>query len=217
MSEEENSKTPVMPEEPVDGESPVGQETVNVPPVAKSFVCSKCGQGKLDPTGMKIGEWMACPECGHRAKVTLEHIMGEERASRRQQAKKVFEDMNDEEKAEYLAKKTALERFLLFVKHKLGPKGVIIIYLSLILLMAGLIITSKVATGEWEFKEVVWWKVVLWVVGGAAVGVAGHFGYVTLMYFYRKNITEKSGGSGSRRGSVRRRSISTRKRPDEDE
>jgi len=216
MSEEENPKTPVMPEEPVGGEPTDGQETVNVPPVARSFVCSKCGQGKLDPTGMKIGEWMACPECGHRAKVTLEHVMGEERASRRQQAKKVFEDMNDEEKAEFLAKKTALERGLLFVKHKLGPKGVVIIYLGLIVVVAGLIITSKVAAGEWEFKAVAWWTVVLWVVGGAAVGVAGHFGYVTLMYFYRKNIADKSGGSGARRGSVRRRSASTRKRPADD-
>ncbi len=214
MSDEENPKTPTVPHEAVDG--PAGRETVEIPPVAKSFICTRCRKGKLDPTGLKIGDWMVCPDCGHRTKVTLEHVMGEERASRRQQAKKTFEDMNEEEKAEFLAKKSGLEKFLIFVKYKLGPKGVVIIYLGVIVLFAALIITTKVLSGEWEFKEVVWWKVILWLVGGAAIGVAGHFGYVTLMFYYRKNLADKNAGSG-RRGSVRRRSMSTRKRPGIDE
>jgi hypothetical protein len=216
MAEDENPKTPVVPHEPVgDGEVPPGQETVNIPPVAKAFICSWCRKGKLDPAGLRIGEMMACPDCGRETKVTLEHVMGEERASRRQQAKKTFEEMSDEERAEFLAKKTALEKIIIFVRYKLGPKGIVIIYLTLLVLIATLIIGAKVASGEWEFQKVSWWKVILWIVSGAVVGVAAHFGYVTLMYYYKKNIAPKTAGGprgSSRRGSVRRRSISTRRK-----
>jgi len=222
MAEDESPKTPVVPREPVGG--PAGLETVEIPPVAKSFVCARCRKGKLDPTGLKIGDWMACPDCGHRSKVTLEHVMGEERASRRAQAKKTFEDMDDEEKAEFLAGKNGLEKFIIFVKHKLGPKGVVIIYLTLVVLIAALVVGYNVAAGHWEFRGFAWWKVILWLGGGAAVGVAGHFGYVTLMYYYRKNLAEKSAGSGRRgsrrgahRGSVRRLPASSRRKPDANE
>ncbi|MHC4915236.1 MAG: hypothetical protein ACYTGB_07070 [Planctomycetota bacterium] len=214
MADEENPTTPPLPQEPVgDAEEAVG-ETAQVAPVAKAFICSRCRKGKLDPTGLKMGDWMACPDCGHRTKVTLEHTMGEERASRRQKTKKTFEEMDDEEKAEFLAKKTPVERFFFFVKYKLGPKGIVILYLSLIVVVAILIIGAKLASGEYELKTVKWWVVLLWIIGGAAVGIGAHFGYVSLMYYYKKNIAPKTAGGprGSRRMSTRRRSSSVRKK-----
>ena len=219
MADEENPTTPPLPQEPVEGGAGAVGETAQVPPVAKAFICSRCRKGKLDPTGLRMGDWMACPDCGHRTKVTLEHTMGEERASRRQKTKKTFEEMDEEEKAEFLAKKSAVERFFFFVKYKLGPKGIIILYLSLIVAVAALIIGSKLASGDYVFKSVQWWVVLLWIVGGAAVGIGAHFGYVSLMYYYKKNIAPKTAGGprGSRRMSTRRRSSSVRKKRDSEE
>ncbi len=234
--EEENSKTPVVPQEPVDEEEAaeaaalaealddlvgpdpvVGRETVNIPPVAKVFICARCKSGKLDPTGLKMGDAMACPECGHLTKVTLEHLMGEARASRRQQAKKAFEEMDDEEKAEFLASKTGLEKLIIFVRYRLGAKGSAAIYLGLVVVVAALVITYLLVFGNYEMRSVSIWVVVGTVVGAAVFGVAAHFAYVTLMFHYKKMLNSKGGGSGSRRTSARRRRSSIRTKPPEDE
>jgi DNA-directed RNA polymerase subunit RPC12/RpoP len=196
-----------------------GQETVAGAAPVRAFVCARCHKGRLDPAGLKMGEAMACPECGARTKVTLEHLMGEERASRRQKIKKTFDDMSDEEKADFLAEKGAAERFYYFLRYKLGPRGMILLYLAFIVVVATLIIGQKLASGEYELRSVKWWVVVLWIVGGAAIGVAGHFGYIAAMYYYKKHIAPKNGGgrTGSRRASVRRRASSTRKGPPADQ
>jgi len=218
MSDAEDSKTPSVPQQPVGGgaEPPAeaAGETAPVAPVAKLFVCARCGKGRLSPAGLQIGSEMACPECGHRIKVTLEHLMGEERASRRQKVKKTFDEMSDEEKAEFLAGKSAVERFYYFLRYKLGPKGMIILYLAFIVTVGMLIIGTKLASGQYTMRSVSWWVVVLWIFGGAAVGVAGHFGYIAVLYYYKKHLAPKGGGrSSTRRASVRRREGSSRKGP----
>lgn len=214
---EDDFPPPPLPEfeEPAADESP-GGETTSAPPVARAFICARCKKGRLDPTGLKMGQAMACPECGHRTRVTLEHTMGEERASRRQKVKKTFEEMTEEERADFLFEKNALEKLMIFIRFKLGPRGVVGLYLSLVVVAAAIIIGGKLASGDYEMQSVEWWVVVLWIIGGALAGVAGHFGYVTLLYYYKKKQAAK--GGGGRRSSVRRRSSSIRrKKPVEEE
>jgi hypothetical protein len=219
MSDQEDSPTPPLPEEPVPGGEGAAGETARAAPVAKAFVCSKCRKGKLDATGLRMGDWMACPECGHRTKVTLEHTMGEERASRRQKVKKTFEEMDEEERAAYLASKTPVERFFLFVRHKLGPKGVVSVYLGLVVLVGAGVIAYKVIVEGMTINWPPWWVWPLTLLGAALLGVGAHFGYVSLMYYYRKNIAPKTAGSetsSSRRIASRRRSSTRRRPPAED-
>jgi len=218
MDEAENPPTPPVPQEPVEGPGQPSGETARLAPVAKVFVCGRCRKGRFDPTGLQIGEEMACPECGHKVKVTLEHLMGEERASRRQKIKKTFEDMSEEEKAAFLAEKSSAERFYYFLRYKLGPKGMIILYLAFIVVVGMLIIGGKLASGQYTLRSVSWWVVVLWIVGGAAIGVVGHFSYIAIMYYYKKKFAANAGGgrSGARRTSVRRRASSSRKEPSPD-
>ncbi len=220
MADEENPTTPPLPQEPVEGGAGAVGETAQVPPVAKAFICSRCRKGKLDPTGLGMGDWMACPDCGHRTKVTLEHTMGEERASRRQKTKKTFEEMDEEEKAEFLAKKSAVERFFFFLKYKLGPKGMVALYLGVVVLAGVGTIVYKVVCEGMEFNWPPWWVWPLTVIGAGLLGVVAHFAYVSLMHYYKKNIAPKTAGGprGSRRMSTRRRSSSVRKkRASEDE
>lgn len=220
--EEENPKTPVVPEEPVDGEEAaevgeVGSDTASLPPVAKAFICTRCKKGRLDPVGLKMGEAMACPDCGHLTNVTLEHLMGEARASQRQRAKKPFSEMNDEEKADYLATKTALEKFIIFVRHKLGARGVVGIYLGLMVVITALIVTYLLLFGGYHMRSVSMWTVIGTIVGAAVVGVVAHFGYVALMYHYKKMRASKGDSSASRRASTRRRRSSIRREKSVDE
>jgi DNA-directed RNA polymerase subunit RPC12/RpoP len=218
MDEAESPGTPPVPQEPVGDTGQASGETARLAPVAKVFICGRCRKGRFDPTGLQIGQEMACPECGHRVKVTLEHLMGEERASRRQKVKKTFEDMTEDEKAAFLAEKSSAERFYYFLRYKLGPKGMVILYLAFIVVVGMLIIGSKLASGQYTLRSVSWWVVVLWIVGGAAIGVAGHFGYIAIMYYYKQKFAPKGGGrSGSRRTSVRRRQSSSRKEPSSDQ
>jgi len=74
--------------------------------------------------------------------------MGEERASRRQKIKKTFDDMSEEEKAAFLAEKGAAERFYYFLRYKLGPRGMVLLYLAFIVVVATLIIGTKLASGD---------------------------------------------------------------------
>jgi hypothetical protein len=205
MAEEEAQGGP--PE--IDPGSPTGQAA----PVARAFLCRRCRRGRLDPAGLSLGENMTCPECGALAQVTLEHVMGEERATRREKARKTFEEMTDEEKAEYLAGKGALERLLIFVRHRLGPKGMAALYLGLLVVVVLGVIFAKLSSGGYRLRAVSWWVVVLWIVGGALAGVIGHFSYVTIMYHYKKHLAQQGQGRlGSRRLSARRSSRS--KKPD---
>ncbi len=217
--EEENPKTPVVPEEPVDGEeaADVGSDTASLPPVAKAFICARCKKGKLDPAGLSMGEAMACPDCGHLTNVTLEHLMGEARASQRQRAKKAFGEMSDEEKADYLATKTALEKFVIFVRFKLGAKGVAGIYLGLLVVVTALIVAYLLLFGGYHMRSVSIWTVIGTIVGAAVVGVVAHFGYVALMYHYKKMQNAKGDSSASRRASTRRRRSSIRRKKSVDE
>ena len=218
-TEEENPKTPVAPEEPVDGEKAgdVGSDTASLPPVAKAFICTRCKKGRLDPVGLKMGEAMACPDCGHLTNVTLEHLMGEARASQRQRGRKPFSEMSDEEKADYLATKTALEKFVIFVRHKLGAKGVAGIYLGLVVVITGLIVTYLLVFGGYHMRSVSMWTVIGTIVGAAVVGVVAHFAYVALMYHYKKMRASKGDSSASRRASTRRRRSSIRRKKSVDE
>lgn len=184
------------------------------PPVPRAFVCPACRKGRLDPAGKRLGQDMTCPACGRRTKVALEHLMGEERASRRERAKKPFDEMSDEEKAEFLAKKSGLERFYFFLRHRLGPRGMVVAYLVLVVLVVAILISPGLLSGRLYLKKIAWYWWLVALVAGAALGVAGHFGYVALRFYWKKRRAASEAADPSRRRSGRlRRPGSTRVRP----
>jgi len=212
MSDAEPSSPPVPPEG-----QPVPEAAAGVPtPAARAFVCWSCRKGKLDPAGKQLGEDMICPLCGKATKVTLEHAMGEEAAARRQKAKetakKDFDQLSPEEKLELIAKKGGLEQLWYFLKFQLGPRGMVALYLVMVVLFAAALLTYLLTIGGYEMRSVSPWTVVAVIVGGAVAGFVGWFVHGTAMYYYKKKKAQ-AGAAEGKGGSARRRVSSVRAKP----
>ncbi len=141
--------------------------------VARAFLCSRCKQGRFGPQGKAVGDLMTCPVCGRPEKVTLEHIMGEERAADRQRARLTFGEMNKIERRDYLARLFFPIRWFVIIRHKLGVKGVIVSYFILLGCVVGLILLGVLLSDDYELQKVTPGVVVVVVFGGAAIGVLG--------------------------------------------
>jgi len=185
-------------------------------PAARAFLCWSCHKGKLDPAGKQLGEDMACPACGKTTKVTLEHVMGEEAAARRQKAKetakKDFDELSPEEKLQLIGKKSGFEQLWYFLKYQLGPRGMVALYLVALVLFAGAFMTYLLTIGGYEMQSVSPWTVVAVIVGGAVAGFVGWFVHGTVMYYYKKRKAQ-AGAAEGKGGSARRRVSSVRSKP----
>jgi len=169
-------------------------------PAARAFLCWSCHKGKLDPAGKQLGEDMACPACGKTTKVTLEHVMGEEAATRRQKAKeaakKDFDQLSPEEKLQLVGRKSGFEQLWYFLKFQLGPRGMVALYLVALVLFAGAFLTYLLIFTNLELRSVSPWTVVAVIAGGAAAGFVGWFVHGTAMYYYEKRKARAAASEG---------------------
>jgi hypothetical protein len=215
----ENPLSPAAPEQPT-GQAP------GAAPVARALVCGHCHKGKLDPAGRRPGEEIRCPLCGKASKVTLEMTLGEERILERQksreQAKRTFRELSDEEKLEFLARQSGVIQMYYYLQYQLGPRGMVAIYLGLFVLFGGLIITYLLTYGGMELRteKLSVGTVLLWVLGGAFLGLVGWFVHTTVMFYYQKSkaaadaADPRRGASSSRRtAAIRNKPSSTRLKP----
>jgi hypothetical protein len=181
-------------------------------PVLRALVCPHCRKGRLDPTGKRPGEPVTCPACGGATKATLEMTLGEERIlerqSRRDKAKRSFAELNAEEKLEFIGKQGFLPQMYYFLLYRLGPKGMLGLYLGLFLLFGGLFLTYQLTFGKKVLNTVPWWVWLLAVVGGGLLGLVGWFIHGTAMHYYQKHKAAAA-AADPRKGLSSRRTATT--------
>lgn len=198
-------------EAPAEGEG--AAEALPPAPIPAIFLCRFCRKGRLDPGDRKPGEDMACPACGKLTKVTLEHTLGEERVSRRQKARQAqrvpFHQLPEDKQLEILAKKTGAEKYWYLLMYHLGPKGMVVLYLGIVVIAATAALAYALTLGGMEIKDHPWWYWLVYPLVGAAVGLAGFFGWVTFKH-YRAKAHSATADLRENRGSTRRRLSSVR-------
>jgi hypothetical protein len=207
-------ENPNAPEQP---RKPQAEGAGSAPPVARALVCGQCHKGKLDPAGKKPGEEIRCPLCGKSSKVTLEMTLGEERILDRQksreQAKRTFQEMSDEEKLEFLARQGGITQIYYYLLYQLGPRGMVAVYLGLFVLFFGMFLTYLLTVAGYELRSVSAWTVVGVVAGGALMGLLGWFVHTTTTFYLKKKKAEKDAADPRRGASSSRRTAAVRKAP----
>ena len=211
----ESLPAPAAPEGPPD-QAP---SAAGAAPVARVLVCGHCHKGKLDPAGRRPGQEVQCPLCGKASKVTLEMTLGEERILERQksreQAKRTFRELSDEEKLEFLAKQSGIVQMYYYLLYQLGPRGMVALYLGLFVLFGGLFITYLITVVGMELRteKLSVWMVVSWVLGGAFLGLVGWFVHTTVMFYYQKSKAAANAADPRRGAASSRRTTAIRNKP----
>ncbi len=194
-------------QQPANGSSSTTQAVI------RALVCAHCRKGRLDPAGKRPGEQVACPACGGLSKVTLEMTLGEEklleRQRNREKAKRTFAELSEEEKLEFIAKKGGVAQMYWFLQYRLGPKGMLGLYLGAFLLVAGLVLAYALTFGGMEIRAIAWYWWVLTIVGGGVLGFVGWFVHGTASHYYKKHKAA-SGGDTRRTASARRNATTVR-------
>ena len=188
---------------------PTGEKPAAAPtPIPAIFLCRSCRKGRLDAAGRKPGEDMTCPNCGKPTKVNLEHTLGEEHVAQRQKAREAarvpFHDLPEEKQLELLSRKTGVEKLWFRLMHRLGPKGMVVLYLGIVISLAAALIAYVVIVLGWRFKDHPWWYWLVAVGVGVGAGLAGFVGWVTFTY-YRDKRCAAAGAAKEQRASGRRR------------
>lgn len=178
------SETPELP--PADR----GPSADDAAPIPAIFLCRFCRKGRLNPSGKKPGEEMACPACGKPIKVTLEHTLGEEHLARRQSAREAarvpFHALPEEKQLEILARKTGAGKCWYLLMYHLGPKGMVALYLGTLVMLVAALVSYRVVSrdpGEPWFQPHPWWYWLVAAGAGAGAGLLGFFGWVTFAHF----------------------------------
>ncbi|HOX06309.1 MAG TPA: hypothetical protein PK280_07905 [Planctomycetota bacterium] len=178
--------------------------------VLRALICPHCRKGRLDAAGKRPGEPVTCAVCGGVTKATLEMTLGEERIferqSRRDKAKRSFAELSDEEKIEFIAKQGALAQMYYYLLFRLGPKGMLGLYLGIFLLFGTLFMTYQLTFGQKTLDAAPWWVWVLAILGGGVLGFVGWFVHGTVMHYYQKRKAAAAAADPRRAGASSRRS-----------
>jgi hypothetical protein len=181
--------------------------------VLRALICPHCRKGRLDPTGKRPGEAVTCPACGGATKATLEMTLGAERLlqrqSQRDRSKRTFGELNEEEKLEFIGKQSTVQQMYYFLLLRLGPRGLIGVYLGLFVLFGGLILTYLLTFGGYTLRSVPWWVWPLAVLGGGLLGLVGWFVHGTVMHYYQKGKAAAAAADPRRSGASSRRAAAT--------
>jgi hypothetical protein len=183
-------------------------------PAARALVCAHCRKGRLDPAGKRPGEQIQCPACGKPVTVTLQMTLGEDRIIERQRnvakALRSFGELSEEEKLEFIAGQDSFGQLFYFLQYQVGPKGMTGVYLGLVVLYGGLMITYALTYGGMKLREIAWYWWLVAVLGGGFLGVLGWFVHGTAMHYYQKHKAAKEAANPRRsKAASARRNAST--------
>jgi hypothetical protein len=206
---------PIPPPAPAPVPPPAGDAAPGAgAAVARGLVCSQCRKGRLDPAGKRPGEQILCPACGQPATVTLEMTLGQDRIIERQRnlskALRSFSELSDEEKLEFIAGQDIFGRLFYVLQYELGPKGMKGLYLGLVVLYGGLMITYALTFGGMKLREIAWYWWLVTIGGGGFLGLLGWFVHGTAMHYYQKRQAAKEAANPRRsKAASARRNAST--------